>query len=976
MLVLLGPLACADLRAQSLPEVYFTDASDWGTAAVRAKIPLHFARELPRHCLSRGNWSKLLSPWQSWLKEHEMLFPEDEAPDGVPLVSHPLWTELAETLPCTLVQRKESRQRHHINVLELKSVLELEKKLSYRYHRIRYLLGADSQVGLSCLCKGRSSSPILNEMLQSSLGIYLGAGLNGNYGFVPSNANPSDDPTRNRPLRAPSKNLPSWWHSMLVGDFREFDEWLSSIDFDPLVLAELPFTPEKEVSVSAVKSELLDRLRDVQKKERLELFDQKFGKRVESVSPLVDSKKSKETKREHQESDDQTKSPEKSLQKSEVKRPHHHFVASKEGVAPPQGKAEVQGSDEVPLLAASAVGASLNDENVKSPYLSAECLDDLRLFAHHQFFAPGGRRAKPGFVPTRKGFLDLYSGNAGVARKLSRKYKVWVLTFDFERGEEQNLLDKQLQQRLKLLISAGAFLGVGAAPECASFSRAVTPAVRSRDFPLGLKNISVRMAEKVRIGNLHAEFTFGIITLCIALSLPYWLENPDGSFLWLLPQWMASGICSGERAYRFDMCHYKTAWRKRTRIITNTLLQNKRVLCCGGHTHQTLRGRSTTHRASWTRVAQAYPRGLCDDLAYAMAAAGGLLAVKLRRSFLSGVAKCGDHLRIGEAKNPGPWGHRKKLPRDPQALLGVCLVEPATQKLQLRIWELFSVWLDSHLTAGAKDQVFLCGPLAVQLLRRFGLHLYESGGQLYEFRHLCVIVQQRFPWCRPLMSPAWQLLNQWEELSPVVHRQPLPEVLYKSMVAAAMFLGWRRFAGCLVLAMEGITRIGEVLRATRGELLLPRELFDPDSQTAFLQVKKPKTARRGKGRVQHCSVRGELAVKFLDAIFGGLEPFLKLYPLSANSFRTKWTKLLLLLKIPKHLHPTPASVRGGGSVMAYRRGESIQSIMWRMRLVSQGTLESYLQELAADQFLLTLPDSAKCRIRFLAALYIQALSLG
>lgn len=141
-------------------------------------------------------------------------------------------------------------------------------------------------------------------------------------------------------------------------------------------------------------------------------------------------------------------------------------------------------------------------------------------------------------------------------------------------------------------------------------------------------------------------------------------------------------------------------------------------------------------------------------------------------------------------------------------------------------------------------------------------------------------------------------------------------------------------------------------------------------------MKKPKTARRGKGRVQYCSVRGELAVKFLDAIFGGLEPFLKLYPLSANSFRTKWTKLLLLLKIPKHLHPTPASVRGGGSVMAYRRGEPIQSIMWRMRLVSQGTLESYLQELAADQFLLTLPDLAKCRIRFLAALYIQALSLA
>jgi hypothetical protein len=47
--------------------------------------------------------------------------------------------------------------------------------------------------------------------------------------------------------------------------------------------------------------------------------------------------------------------------------------------------------------------------------------------------------------------------------------------------------------------------------------------------------------------------------------------------------------------------------------------------------------------------------------------------------------------------------------------------------------------------------------------------------------------------------------------------------------------------------------------------------------------------------------------------------------------------------VPKHLQPTPASIRGGGAIAAYRPGESIQSILtWRMRLLSLGSLESFL----------------------------------
>lgn len=62
--------------------------------------------------------------------------------------------------------------------------------------------------------------------------------------------------------------------------------------------------------------------------------------------------------------------------------------------------------------------------------------------------------------------------------------------------------------------------------------------------------------------------------------------------------------------------------------------------------------------------------------------------------------------------------------------------------------------------------------------------------------------------------------------------------------------------------------------------------------------------------------------------------------------------------------------------MAYRRGESIPQILWRMRLVNQATLESYLQELAADSMLVQLPESSKSRIRFLASFFTRAMSPG
>ena len=111
-------------------------------------------------------------------------------------------------------------------------------------------------------------------------------------------------------------------------------------------------------------------------------------------------------------------------------------------------------------------------------------------------------------------------------------------------------------------------------------------------------------------------------------------------------------------------------------------------------------------------------------------------------------------------------------------------------------------------------------------------------------------------------------------------------------------------------------------------------------------------------------------VRFLDSVFCELDSFLPLFPLSASVLRARWDKLLSFLWVLKRCRPTPA---WGGAIQAYRRGESLQSILWRTRLISQSTLGSYLQELAAESFLVQLPESAKDRIRFVSSFFSFAL---
>ena len=79
-LAVLAPQFRTDLRAQTSRLLAATDADCVG-AGVVAPVARTLARELIRHTLTKGHWSRLLSPSDSLLRLHGCLDPSEELPE-------------------------------------------------------------------------------------------------------------------------------------------------------------------------------------------------------------------------------------------------------------------------------------------------------------------------------------------------------------------------------------------------------------------------------------------------------------------------------------------------------------------------------------------------------------------------------------------------------------------------------------------------------------------------------------------------------------------------------------------------------------------------------------------------------------------------------------------------------------------------------------------------------------------------------
>ena len=299
-------------------------------------------------------------------------------------------------------------------------------------------------------------------------------------------------------------------------------------------------------------------------------------------------------------------------------------------------------------------------------------------------------------------------------------------------------------------------------------------------------------------------------------------------------------------------------------------------------------------------------------------------------------------------------------------------MEPETALLGERIWFTFKNWALKSLSEAAFNAVVSCPDTLCLLIECFGMFLFEEGHSIYLLRQLITFVQRWKPNFRGSLRGAWQLVSKWELIQPIRHRTPLPLVVYRAMVSVALSWGWYRWSAVTMLAFEGICRPGEPLTATRGDLLLPRDLLLEDASVVYLQIRNPKGRRRGIGATQHSKISNLRLVLFLDKVFGRLDRSVPLFGGSFASYRKRWDLLLSFLKIPQRLSLTPASLRAGGAVRAYRANEEIARLMWRMRLRNIDTLQHYLQETGAASIFAELPPESR-HIVHLAALMFDVL---
>ena len=414
LIVALAPLAVTFLKAANARDVYASDASSWGLAVCKARLPSWIVGEVHRHKLRKNTWVKLLSPARALDRVHGELQTADELPGGDTFHAHPLHQLLVTGLQFEEVLREKSRDGLHINIGELQGMVRAEAESVFAGFPNRTMYLADSQVALGCWIKGRSSSSGLNQVLQQSLPIHLGCGLISDAGYVPTDVNVADDPTRGKSVRRPSRDLPEWLkeHSSLSTPERccRLDEFLVSFSADPFELSGLPD---------------FDELRN------------------EDSLPVASSR---------------------------VLRSKMFFAGNRAKKASRNGRelrdvSTSRGSQEFCFPSTSLHGFSWPDEiaNLLSQF------DASQFIFPQAWKVPLDWRPVDSLPPT-KGYLDLYSGKKGVARRIVEEGSVWALTFELEDGDNQDLSAQSLRTMIRRLIELEVFFAMGAAIFCRSFS--------------------------------------------------------------------------------------------------------------------------------------------------------------------------------------------------------------------------------------------------------------------------------------------------------------------------------------------------------------------------------------------------------------------------------------------------------------------------------------------------------------------------
>ena len=170
-------------------------------------------------------------------------------------------------------------------------------------------------------------------------------------------------------------------------------------------------------------------------------------------------------------------------------------------------------------------------------------------------------------------FLEIFCGCARLGRSVANICGWPVLLWDIAFGSDYDLTKRRNQQLIIHWISSGQIRGGHLGTPCNSYSRARDrpggpPRLRSDQQPLGLPNLRPGDQEKVRIGNVVMRFSCRVLHLARRLRLPFTLENPQRSRLWICPPFRNLMRCTCVYVMDVTFCSFGTPWKKPTKFLS------------------------------------------------------------------------------------------------------------------------------------------------------------------------------------------------------------------------------------------------------------------------------------------------------------------------------------------------------------------------------------------------------------------------
>ena len=223
--------------------------------------------------------------------------------------------------------------------------------------------------------------------------------------------------------------------------------------------------------------------------------------------------------------------------------------------------------------------------------------------------------------------LELFAGCARLSQACCDQglpcYPIDICLFP-----SHNVLLSEIESKIVFWMKTGRVKMIWAGMPCTTFSRArkfdgLGPGpLRTDEYLWGLP-LNARDRRKVHEGNQLLAFLLLVLQVCEQYSIPYVVENPLSSMLWMMPSMVKFCKKFSPTFVSLDYCAYGESWKKPTTLMYNFLdLQSLGVRCnTSGHmcsfsnkAHTVLRGTNAAG-VFLTLVAQPYPKALVAAVA-------------------------------------------------------------------------------------------------------------------------------------------------------------------------------------------------------------------------------------------------------------------------------------------------------------------------------------------------------------------------